>query len=476
MFHLTILESYRELNEVKKETQTLANRFWPYRHTQAMPPSREARKGVKYKELRRQDRGRAMAILLTFNLNGTLPRGVLSGVAEMFGVHRSTISRLWERAQKSRVENVINSPEISSNARARGRLPICSSPDVREAVKNVPLMKRRTQEQLSTVLGVSRSTVQRLVKKGTLRCHTNTLKPFLTETNMMARYLMAQSFVNPLKPGEYQDMMDMIHVDEKWFFVTKDAQRFILADDEEDPQRTCKHKSHITKVMFFCAVARPRFIPAMNQWWDGKLGIWPIGEWVPAKRSSVNREKGTLVWKNITVNREVYRDLLVEKLMPAILEKWPQADRSKRTIRIQQDGAKSHIKDGDMYFVEFLRSMKELGVRAEFFTQAPNSPDTNICDLGFFRAIQSCNLIVGSSEAQLLESVQNAFDSYPRDRLNHTWLTLQSCFNEIIKAGGGNDYKIPHMNKQGLERRGELPHVLPVADNLCSPTSSNLQD
>jgi hypothetical protein len=29
-----------------------------------------------------------------------------------------------------------------------------------------------------------------------------------------------------------------------------------------------------------------------------------------------------------------------------------------------------------------------------------------------------------------------------------------------MKIGGGNDYKIPHMYKDGLERAGDLPTVL----------------
>jgi hypothetical protein len=31
---------------------------------------------------------------------------------------------------------------------------------------------------------------------------------------------------------------------------------------------------------------------------------------------------------------------------------------------------------------------------------------------------------------------------------------------EVIKAGGGNKYKIPHMNKDGLDALGTLPKSL----------------
>ena len=36
-------------------------------------------------------------------------------------------------------------------------------------------------------------------------------------------------------------------------------------------------------------------------------------------------------------------------------------------------------------------------------------------------------------------------------KLNHVWLTLQSCFNMIIENDSGNDYKIQHMGKESLE-------------------------
>ena len=148
----------------------------------------------------------------------------------------------------------------------------------------------------------------------------------------------------------------------------------------ENPKWCIKHKLHI-KVMFLCAVACPRFNPSANSWWDGKLGIWPIGDWEPAKCKSKNRLKGTLVWKNKTVTKEVYQELLISTLLPAIMEKWPQTDRLPRKIFIQQDGAKSHICEDDNKFND---TLTEQDINAELYTQAVNSPDVNLLNLGFF--------------------------------------------------------------------------------------------
>ena len=197
--------------------------------------------------------------------------------------------------------------------------------------------------------------------------------------------------------------------------------------------------------MFLCAVACPKFNPSANSWWDGKFGIWPIGDWELAKHKSKNRPRGTPVWKNKVVTKEVYRELLISKLLPAIIEKWPQTDRLSRKIYIQQDGAKSHIGEDDK---EFKDTLAEQDINMELYTQVANSPDVNLLDLGFFQAIQSFNDAVPKNQEELIHVVSAAYDNYPQVKLNHTWLALQSVFNQIILNHGDNDYNIEHLSKK----------------------------
>ena len=162
------------------------------------------------------------------------------------------------------------------------------------------------------------------------------------------------------------------------------------------------------------------------------------------------------VWKNQCITQDVYHEYLIENFLPAVKEKWPM--RNGR-IRLQQDGAKSHILEDD---VEFKEAVAEIGLNLTMFTQLPNSPDTNILDLGFFRAIQLFNDDCPTNEEELIKSVEKAYDEYSYCKLNHVWLTLQSCLNKIIENDGGNDYKILHMGKHPLQRRGLLAVVLDV--------------
>ena len=103
------------------------------------------------------------------------------------------------------------------------------------------------------------------------------------------------------------------------------------------------------------------------------------------------------------VTKVVYRDLLINKLFLAIVDKWPRRDRMSRTIYIQQDGAKNHIHEDDE---EFNNALTEQEIDAKLYTQTPNSPDVNLLDLGFFQAIQSVNDALPKNEAKLIQSVQ----------------------------------------------------------------------
>ena len=176
------------------------------------------------------------------------------------------------------------------------------------------------------------------------------------------------------------------------------------------------------------------------------------------------------------MTKEVYRDLLITKLIPAIMEKWPTMDRNSRKILIQQDGAKNHIREDDKLFND---ALEENGVNVELYTQSANSPDINLLDLGFFRAIQSFNNAVPRNEEELIEAVSDAYDKYPREKINRTWLTLQCFFNQIITHHGDNDYHIDHIAKEKLERNGNVPDVMNVVDDaehLLDPNNTDKDD
>ena len=270
-----------------------------------------------------------------------------------------------------------------------------------------------------------------LLQQDVCRVHTSSLKPTSTDENKVSRMELALLFIDKNDTSKFEHMEDLIHIDEKWFYLMKDGQCFIIAVDKFEPYRHVQHKLFLTKIMFLCAVARPRYDMIKNTWFDEKIGIWPIGKWEPVKRSLMKRAKGMPVWKNQSITWDVYQEYLTQKLLPAIKQKWP---RNNGRIQLQQDGAKSHILDDDE---EFKEAVDDIGLNLTVYTQLPNSPDTNILNLGFFRAIQSFNNDCPANEEELIKSVEKAYGEYPMCKLNHVWLTLQSCFNMIIEIDGG---------------------------------------
>ena len=67
-------------------------------------------------------------------------------------------------------------------------------------------------------MGVSKTTVHRWIVASMICVHCNSLKPILTEENKHVRFEMTLSFRDPANLGQYQDMRDRIHVDEKWLY------------------------------------------------------------------------------------------------------------------------------------------------------------------------------------------------------------------------------------------------------------------
>lgn len=146
---------------------------------------------------------------------------------------------------------------------------------------------------------------------------------------------------------KYCLVFDFVHIDEKWFYLSKKSQRVYLEKNEKGKYRLAKSSKFIPKVMFTAAVARPRFNAQNVCIFDGKLGIFPFTYQEPTQRASKYRAKGTIITKVVeSVGRKETRSMLINQIIPAIIQKWPQSEGPK-TIFIQQDNARTHITQAD---------------------------------------------------------------------------------------------------------------------------------
>ncbi|VFR00104.1 unnamed protein product [Cuscuta campestris] len=256
----------------------------------------------------------------------------------------------------------------------------------------------------------------------------------------------------------FHDCYDCIHIDEKWFNLSKPKATFYTLPGEDDPYRTTQSKTHIPKIMFLGAVGRLRFGVDGEVIWDGKIGIFPFTFEEAAKRASKNRPAGTMEIKAVPkITRDVMRSMIIQQLLPAIRAKWPGT--SKHVI-IQQDNAKPHININDP---EFVSASKEGDWDIQLQFQPPNSPDLNVLDLGFFRSIDALSdKTAPRSMRELITNVTMSYDQLTAQTLNNVFLTYQEVMGEVLKQKGGNDYKIPHMGKERLAREGMLPENIHV--------------
>lgn len=127
--------------------------------------------------------------------------------------------------------------------------------------------------------------------------------------------------------------------------------------------------------------------------------------------------------------------------------------------------------------MEFRAAASTDGFNIMLVCQPPNSPDTNVNDLGWFRAIQSLQLDTASYNVDdLIRNVTISFDELSAMTLNNVFLSLQSVLIEILKANGNNDFKLPHMGKARLLRQGQLPEVLEVDEELVRSSIEHLSE
>jgi hypothetical protein len=146
----------------------------------------------------------------------------------------------------------------------------------------VPKSQRKTFQSLSSQVAVPKSTLHNMLRKeGKFRRHMLSLKPHLTEENKAACFAYAVEEVFPQAGHDgqirFKDMFDQVDIDEKWFYLMRKKESYILIADhnkgngEGDVNRTVQNANHLTMVMFLWAQAKPSWDHQTNQMWDGKI-------------------------------------------------------------------------------------------------------------------------------------------------------------------------------------------------------------
>jgi len=205
----------------------------------------------------------------------------------------------------------------------------------------IPVLVRRSIRDMGRELDIGKMTAHHLKMEGDLQKHSSSIKPALMEENKLERVGWCLDQIDP-DTSQYSEMLDMVHVDEKWFNLMEITKSCYLIAGEEDPYCTCRHKNHIPRIMFLAATAWPHYDHHTQMMWDGKIGIWECINYVAAHRSSRNRPAGTIEPKPYNIDGPRYMDLILNKVvLLAIALKCPLLMKSK-PIFIHHDNALPH--------------------------------------------------------------------------------------------------------------------------------------
>ncbi|KAG7557066.1 putative transposase Ptta/En/Spm plant [Arabidopsis suecica] len=258
---------------------------------------------VHRKEMTDGERVEIYHALLVKSIYGKLRKHTTAEVSSLFSVPLQTVQRIWRR-----VKNNTNGEVVDVSHKRKGNCGRKKMQIDLDRLADSPLHRRKILRSLAASLDVSTGVLFRHLKEELIKRHTNAIKPSLREGNMKARLEFCVSMLDSSTLHDnpkFVDMYNIVHIDEKWFYMTKKTETYYLLAIEEEPQRTCQSKNYIGKVMFLAAMARPRFDTEGNETFSGKIGVFPFVTMQRAQRRSRNREAGTLELKPMTsIKRE----------------------------------------------------------------------------------------------------------------------------------------------------------------------------
>ncbi|GMF19858.1 unnamed protein product [Phytophthora lilii] len=154
-------------------------------------------------------------------------------------------------------------------------------------------------------------------------------------------------------------MHDVVHVDEKWFYEDVDKRCYYTVGDEE-----------------------PLHSPPSEQTLYSEDDV----------SCSSGQTKGALVLKNIeSIDKNVYKHYIIDKVIPAIKAAWPSGEKWK-VIFIQQDNAKPHLAPTDP---DVVAAGTSDGWNIRMLCQPPNSPDSTCWTWGSSPRSSQCSFAKG---------------------------------------------------------------------------------
>ncbi|KAI5013278.1 hypothetical protein ZWY2020_028232 [Hordeum vulgare] len=164
---------------------------------------------------------------LCMSRGGILKRTDTQDIAIFFGVGVWNIQRIWRKAMSQIKQG--QEEDVSNKKGNCGRKP----KDINlEQIITIPLNKRSTIRLLAWQLGCSPTTLHRKFMLKLIRRHTNCVKPASKEKNKKDRMKFCLSMLDEatttIARPKFKTMHNVVHIDEKWFNMTKKNKTYYL--------------------------------------------------------------------------------------------------------------------------------------------------------------------------------------------------------------------------------------------------------
>ena len=147
------------------------------------------------------------------NKKNGLKNGTIRKAAKQFKCSADSVRRIWSRVK---IFNQTLDPNYTVHSRKKKKCgrKITDRSDKLAMMPEIPMRRRQTVRSLSAAIGVTKSTLHRMLKREEIKRVSNRLKPLLTPENETQRVQFVMDQISA-ENGEFINLTKKVHVDEK---------------------------------------------------------------------------------------------------------------------------------------------------------------------------------------------------------------------------------------------------------------------
>ena len=179
-------------------------------------------------------------LIARYQAHDNLACGDLTKISQAFGVSDTAVSKFAKRLKAGEPASRI----VKSRKKGNTNQFAYNNDKLLAKITKLKPEQRGTMRDIARHIDVSLHKVHDMVHAGLLICNCRNLKPCLSPVHCLAGLEWANSLIDDR--GRVNDMMDYVHIDEKWFYVHHDGGKiYVTAEENASKDIEVQHKLHI---------------------------------------------------------------------------------------------------------------------------------------------------------------------------------------------------------------------------------------